>query len=618
MIQPSQDPGALVKKQSAWLGVPPVVVGVLAGLCLLTVAGVVQLNFYFGSRRLIEDSLRDSLLRGARVAASAVDPAVHRTFTDPAQETTPEYAAAINRLRGAQAAVEGPEHFKFVYTCVQKEDGVHFVLDTTPEGDGDGDGIDDKSHVMQSYDEASPLLRRVLAGGRAEMEPEPTTDRWGTFMSAYAPIVGESGAVEAIAGVDMEVSTFQAKIADVTRMAWVGTLGIFCLSVLAGLGAWTYHRRLQGTISKLVESSHAAQTASRAKSAFLATMSHELRTPMNGVIGVADLLSNTALDRQQRELLDTIRQSGDTLLALINDILDFSKIEAGKLTLERVPVVLSELVGHTVRLFAPMAQARRLELQSHVDPASPAVFFGDPTRLRQVLTNLTANALKFTTKGRIDLRVEPATLDDGRPALHFSVQDTGIGISDEQRQRLFRIFSQGDDSTTRRFGGTGLGLAVCDRLCRAMGGRIWVESAEGVGSTFHVIVAAEPPASAEAATAPPATATDAVLVICANRTVRSLVSRQLEKLGHTVSGAASLEEAVRAPAARAVVLDLALAPADAVDFVAQSRQLLGQQRHATWSVLDSGLTDSQAQQVRALGIERILPAMPRLPDLEAV
>jgi len=242
---------------------------------------------------------------------------------------------------------------------------------------------------------------------------------------------------------------------------------------------------------RLIEAKEAAEAAVRSKSDFLANMSHEIRTPLNAVLGLTGLLLNSDLTAQDRDYVETVRSSGNTLLSVINEILDFSKIEGGKMELECQPFHLRECIAVAVDLVKPAADQKGLAIKYGLDEALPACFKGDVTRLRQVLVNLLSNAVKFTHFGTIEISVtgKPLQTEKSRHyELHFSVIDTGIGIPEEKLDRLFQSFSQVDSTTTRKYGGTGLGLAISRKLVELMGGEIWVVSQPGLGSTFHFTI----------------------------------------------------------------------------------------------------------------------------------
>lgn len=506
--------------------------GAIAGMMMLLIALVSGSVLYQLAQDALRAELRDNLIRIAKSAATVVDGDGHRQFRFSAQEQSRAYIAALKPLEQIRAAAGD---IRFIYTCVLVSNRVHFVLDPTPAGDSDRDGTDDKSHIMQPYENPSSELVLALNSGKPTADQEPYRDAWGNFISGYAPFFTSHGVLAGVVGVDLDAASFVRRLGAMRRAAWAGTVLAFALSVFAGVGFYRmqsqverFRRQVEAMNVELehkvdertaelatarvtlerevverrrsegeaLQAKRAAEQANRAKSGFLSTMTHELRTPMNGVIGMANVLLGTPLDTDQTECVDIIKQSGESLLKLVDNILDYTMVEGEELGTEVLPYDPREVVQTVVDTLEGRAQEKQLDIRVSMAADLPGHLVSDVARVRQVLMNLVDNAIKFTRAGSITVEAkvtdhacnpvggESCDRANSLEYICFSVTDTGVGISAEKQQQLFQEFAQGDDSSARTHGGIGLGLALCKRLVTLMGGEIGVNSVSGLGSTF--------------------------------------------------------------------------------------------------------------------------------------
>jgi len=458
-------------------------------------------------------------------------------------------------------------------------------------------------------------VRNAMAG-RKGVEFVRSPDGTVAWVAAYEPVPSFGWSVIVS---QPESYAFHGRDRTLRRM-------VFVFGIISGL-SMVFSYFLAAGLRVVAEARDSALESARAKSEFLANMSHEVRTPMNGVVGMAGLLLESPLTADQRECVNTIVSSGEALLSVINDVLDYSKMEAGRMTLEKAPLDLGPVVAGAAALLEASAHAKGIALRHSVSPEVPARLIGDPARLHQVLVHLMANGVKFTTAGEVVLTVEKVEETGTAAIVRFRVRDTGVGLSPEVAGRIFRPFTQADSSSTRRFGGLGLGLAICQRLVRQMGGTLRLESAPGKGAAFWFDAVflkqaahetGDPLRPVGAAAAP---GDVSILVVEDNAVNRRVVTRQLEKLGYRAELAANGREAIERLRQRCfdlVLMDCQMPEMDGYEATREIRLGEGGGRHTVIIAMTAHALIGDRERCLAAGMDDYVSKPFMIEDLARV
>lgn len=543
----------------------------------------------------------------------------------PTEGTAPDDPHYLRLIETEKRWLRSNPFIADVYTFRLDPDGKP-VLFVDSETDYDRNGVyegetEARTEIGEPY-EWEPQLEASFRGVPTGLS-DPYTDRWGTWVSAMEPLRDPDGHIEGVLGIDFNADSYLTAIADAERetLAWLNLVGFLVFgSILSITILRSRIASKEENEQRLSAENARVQAADEAKSQFLANMSHEIRTPLNGILGMSQVLLENEPPQEVRRGLRTILDSAHSLRTILNDILDVSKIEAQKLDLEIIPFEIRSCIESVVALFEQNCRAKKLELVSHISERTPGWVSGDPTRIRQIVSNLLNNAIKFTATGSVSVEVDSKIHGDARLELMITISDSGIGIPHEKLPNLFHRFSQVDASNTRTYGGTGLGLFLSRELARRMNGDIDVESTVGVGSKFvvRVVVGTADQKSIVKAASNSRSPLALDVLLAEDNTVNQMVAtKMLERLGCRVTVAHNGQEAVDRVATKSfdvILMDCQMPILDGYAAARKIRDSLGERSPPIVAMTASALAGDRERCLES-GMTHFLSKPAQLDDI---
>ncbi len=483
-------PGARQRQTSALLLSPQrnLREALLTGLAIFAISSSTLVVSYFAEEQSLRTQIRSNLRDLAGLAATTLDTSPSRGVLAPGLLDSATYRQATEPLLRLRREV--PDLY-YAYTLVPSATGFRFGVDSSAFIRNPGDDTP-VALPGELYDDAPPGVERAFRSGQVVVSAEPYTDKWGSFISAFAPLRDSQGQTVGLLGLDLSIGSLEGLLRPLRQTLALALVASAALAAVVALGRWRSLQSRGRAFAAMAEAeeksrqaANAADQANRAKSSFLAAMSHELRTPLNGVIGLSEILLGTSLTARQRECVETVKGSGESLLRLVSDVLDMAQLESGALEPEATAFHLVTVLEQEVARLRRQAQAKGMTLDLVASPDLPATLVGDPLRLAQILRHLVGNAIKFSERGTVTIHARLGGCDGpGEPGLEIAVQDSGQGLDRQTIERLFQPFAQVDGSTSRLQEGAGMGLALCRGLVEVLGGELGVESTPELGSRF--------------------------------------------------------------------------------------------------------------------------------------